>query len=234
MNIEIEMIVIWYGSSGTIPDGYLLCDGNNETPDMADRLPFCGDFIEPAGPVAGSWSHFHVGSTLKHTHEFNGGPDVGVGEDYSYETNEAEPVVQLQANNTTLMCVGLHYLRRDNLINPAASNVTPRGIIILWHGPLETIPPGWIWCDGQNGTPWFKSYFVPGAGTTFEQGELEGSRYHKHEIWSGSHSHTVKIGETVEAGAVYGSPTGLATMDGYTKLESNYPPYHALVYIMKT
>jgi hypothetical protein len=32
------MILLWSGSIGSIPTGYLLCDGTNSTPDLRDRF----------------------------------------------------------------------------------------------------------------------------------------------------------------------------------------------------
>ena len=32
------MIILWYGNTGNIPTGFVLCDGNNNTPDLRDRF----------------------------------------------------------------------------------------------------------------------------------------------------------------------------------------------------
>ena len=32
------MIILWYGDTGNIPTGFVLCDGNNSTPDLRDRF----------------------------------------------------------------------------------------------------------------------------------------------------------------------------------------------------
>jgi len=58
------MIVIWSGSSGSIPSGWLLCDGTNSTPDLRNRF------------VVGAGSTYAVGDTggsanatlVSHTH----------------------------------------------------------------------------------------------------------------------------------------------------------------------
>jgi len=36
--VESGSIIIWSGSIATIPSGYVLCDGNNGTPDLRDRF----------------------------------------------------------------------------------------------------------------------------------------------------------------------------------------------------
>ena len=58
------MIMLWSGSSGTIPSGWLLCDGSNSTPDLRNRF------------VVGATSTYAVGATggsadaivVSHTH----------------------------------------------------------------------------------------------------------------------------------------------------------------------
>ena len=112
MEIVSGMIVVWYGSSGTIPDGYYRCDGDNGTPDLRDRLPFCGDFIEAAGAVAGNWVHNHAGTTLLHHHEYIAGSGIAPGNDYDLETDEAEPTVTLNQNSSVLIGLGLHYIQK--------------------------------------------------------------------------------------------------------------------------
>jgi hypothetical protein len=37
-DVESGSIIIWSGSIATIPAGYVLCDGNNGTPDLRDRF----------------------------------------------------------------------------------------------------------------------------------------------------------------------------------------------------
>ena len=32
------MIILWYGNTGNIPTGFVLCDGNNNTPDLRDKF----------------------------------------------------------------------------------------------------------------------------------------------------------------------------------------------------
>ena len=58
------MIMLWSGSSATIPSGWLLCDGSNSTPDLRNRF------------VVGATSTYAVGATggsadaivVSHTH----------------------------------------------------------------------------------------------------------------------------------------------------------------------
>jgi microcystin-dependent protein len=38
-----------------------------------------------------------------------------------------------------------------------------KGIIVAWSGTIETIPRGWVLCDGTNSTPDLRSRFIVGA-----------------------------------------------------------------------
>ena len=51
-------ILLWYGSIATIPDGWVLCDGNNGTPDLRDR------FIVGAG---NEYAINNIGGENEHT-----------------------------------------------------------------------------------------------------------------------------------------------------------------------
>jgi len=71
------MIMLWYGSVGSIPSGWVLCDGNNNTPDLRNR------FIVGAG-TGGNYSPDDTGGSAdatlvshshtinNHTHSFSG------------------------------------------------------------------------------------------------------------------------------------------------------------------
>jgi microcystin-dependent protein len=92
-------IVMWYGDSKSLPDGWFICDGKNGTPNLVDRfIVGAGSHYKP-GDAGGQDSvqlttdelpaHSHGGTTLpagSHTHAY--GLDTGSGgetdvEDYN-------------------------------------------------------------------------------------------------------------------------------------------------------
>ena len=139
-------------------------------------------------------------------------------------------------------------------------DLIPPGLILLWSGSLATIPTGWQFCDGTNGTPDLRSKFILCAGTktvgTVGANSLAGVESlsiaaanlpsHSHSISSdGVHgNHVTATANTGAAGAdktiittlgnsaahTHGGATG--TVGSGTALNVS-PPYYTLAYIMK-
>jgi hypothetical protein len=62
------MIMLWSGSSGSIPSGWLLCDGSSSTPDLRNRFVVGAGSTYAVGATGGSAdaivvSHTHTGTT---------------------------------------------------------------------------------------------------------------------------------------------------------------------------
>lgn len=53
------IIVMWYGSPSTVPEGWALCDGTNGTPNMTGRFAYGTDEENPVGKSGGSTTHTH-------------------------------------------------------------------------------------------------------------------------------------------------------------------------------
>lgn len=61
-------IILWSGSLGAIPSGYVLCDGSNSTPDLRDRFVIAAGSTYAVGATGGSAdaivvSHTHTASS---------------------------------------------------------------------------------------------------------------------------------------------------------------------------
>jgi microcystin-dependent protein len=71
--IPIGGIILWSGSTGSVPDGWRLCNGSNGTPNLQDRF------------VVGAGSGYAVGNTggsanavvVAHNHGLSGGSASG-------------------------------------------------------------------------------------------------------------------------------------------------------------
>lgn len=110
----------------------------------------------------------------------------------------------------------------------------PPGGIIIWSGAIVAIPPGFVLCDGNNGTPDLRDRFVIGAGDTYPVDATGGSNSHSHDFTSDGHSHTHPGGDDLRPGANISDITTVETDTGTTSEENHLPSYLALAYIMKT
>jgi hypothetical protein len=66
-------IIIWSGSSASIPSGWVLCNGSNSTPDLRDRFVVGAGSTYAVGATGGSAnaivvSHTHTATDSGHTH----------------------------------------------------------------------------------------------------------------------------------------------------------------------
>lgn len=69
ITIQTGMIVIWADSIASIPTGFALCDGNNETPDLRNRFPIGAGNSYAPDDQGGSPTHNHTFTTDGHTHD---------------------------------------------------------------------------------------------------------------------------------------------------------------------
>lgn len=79
------MIITWNGSVASIPAGWVLCDGNNDTPDLTDKfIQGAGDTYAPLA-TGGAETHNHSGEAT-HSHNTVAGTGVAAGTDFNLET----------------------------------------------------------------------------------------------------------------------------------------------------
>jgi hypothetical protein len=84
------MIMLWSGSSATIPTGWLLCDGSSSTPDLRNRFVVGATSTYAVGATGGSAdaivvSHTHTATSTVtdpgHTHNYGQNERTQVGQD---------------------------------------------------------------------------------------------------------------------------------------------------------
>jgi hypothetical protein len=82
------MIMLWSGSTGSIPSGWALCNGSNGTPDLRDRFVVAAGSTYSVGATGGSAdaivvSHTHTATSTVtdpgHTHTATGLGNLGGG-----------------------------------------------------------------------------------------------------------------------------------------------------------
>jgi hypothetical protein len=78
------MIMLWSGSSASIPSGWLLCDGSSSTPDLRNRFVVGATSTYAVGATGGSTdaivvAHTHTGTTGGQSASHNHGSAEGSG-----------------------------------------------------------------------------------------------------------------------------------------------------------
>ncbi len=86
------IITLWYGSIATIPSGWVLCDGNNGTPNLKNKFIVGAGDTYAVDAIGGNISHNHDFTGDGHNHTLPIGGDVASGVNIS-ATFETQPAV---------------------------------------------------------------------------------------------------------------------------------------------
>jgi hypothetical protein len=87
MPIPSGGIIIWSGAIIDIPAGYVLCDGNNGSPDLRDKFIVGAGSTYAVGASGGSATHTHTFTSSGHSHALTGGLAINVGTGLDYQTD---------------------------------------------------------------------------------------------------------------------------------------------------
>lgn len=82
------IITLWYGAIGIIPAGWVLCDGNNGTPDLRNRFVVGAGDTYAVDANGGAVNHAHPFNGDGHDHTMPGGTDIKAGANYNQTTNQ--------------------------------------------------------------------------------------------------------------------------------------------------
>ncbi|MBA7678089.1 hypothetical protein ES703_86360 [subsurface metagenome] len=86
-NIMRGLIVLWSGAIVDIPTGWVLCDGNNGTPDLRDKFIVGAGNTYAVGAAGGNVNHNHTFTGDGHMHTLAMGMMVAAAMDHSNTTN---------------------------------------------------------------------------------------------------------------------------------------------------
>jgi hypothetical protein len=123
--IPTGMISLWYGSIGSVPSGWYLCDGTNGTPDLRDRFVVGGGSTYSVGATGGSTdaivvSHTHTATSTStvtdpgHAHTigysgavFQAGSNTGAAKQIGTSPTSTETTGITVATSTTNTSAGV-------------------------------------------------------------------------------------------------------------------------------
>lgn len=80
------IIVAWSGAIVDIPDGWVICDGNNDTPNLRNRFIIGAGDTYVVSDTGGANEHEHDFTTTGHDHDLAFGEDLGAGTAYDVTT----------------------------------------------------------------------------------------------------------------------------------------------------
>jgi microcystin-dependent protein len=105
------MIIIWSGSLGSIPSGWVLCDGTNATPDLRNRFVVAAGSTYAVGASGGSAdsivvSHTHTVTDSGHIHA-QGGTALNITPTGNYAQGGASNQIPYNTTNTASAVTGI-------------------------------------------------------------------------------------------------------------------------------
>lgn len=122
------MIIIWSGSLGSIPAGWVLCNGSNGTPDLRDRFVIAAGSTYAVGATGGSADAIVV----SHTHTATV-TDPG-------HTHTARSIAQV-GSDFTVAQVGQSFNQNATFINSNTTGITVANSTTGTSGTGANLPP---------------------------------------------------------------------------------------------
>jgi hypothetical protein len=118
----------------------------------------------------------------------------------------------------------------------ASVSAFPKGAIVAWYGPSASVPPGWVICNGKNGTPDLRDRFLKGTGDFARSGNRGGSSSHSHSASvhlpdSNRKGSDSRWGETPWRDGP--NPVYTQTVNVSVSTGDNLPPFVEVLFIMK-
>lgn len=95
------LIAIWRGSTSTIPDGWVLCDGQNGTPDLRDKFVLGAGNSYSVGNTGGEETHIlTVNEMPTHKHSTSGSSYGSFVTSLSFDTYESRDPYSIGSGST--------------------------------------------------------------------------------------------------------------------------------------
>lgn len=206
--IPSGVILLWSGSTATIPGGWALCNGSNGTPDLRDRFVVgAGSTYSVAATGGSATSTLTANELPAHTHSLSAsGTTSGQSAGHTHTFSGTTGNMSANASHTH-----------------TASVTDPGHLHYTWGayggggnpgGSLNQQNPG-----GQNDpvTTAYTGISVTNSNTSVEHTHTYSGTT---SAVSGDHTHTVTV-------------TGTSGSTGSGAAFTNLPPYYALAYIMR-
>lgn len=181
--------------------------------------------------------------------------EVIIGTESAYPANpkimQKECTIRIYKGSESLARSSIRFMRYS-----VETSSVPQGTILPWYGAPNSVPVGFVICDGSNGTPDLRDKFLVGAGNSYSVGSTGGEAFHVLTVDElANHTHYQATNNGVEQvigrevgvnlhsyfpdipaqGYDYGDGAGpiFVSPAGNSQPHENRPPYYALLFIMK-
>ena len=205
--------MLWYGSVASIPSGWVLCDGNNSTPDLRERFVVGaggnnstvsgnGYSVDDKGGFTDATLVEHSHTINNHTHSFSG------SDSHSHTINNHTHSFSGSSSHSH----GINDPGHTHTMNFNQGNI---------------ISSGGAFGLKDSGTANRINTNTTGISVNSQSVSISGNTGNPSD--RGTNSQTVSISGNT------GNPSNTGTnSQGSSATNKNLPPYYALCYIMKT
>jgi len=226
------VITLWSGSTGSIPSGWVICDGTNSTPDLRDRFVVgAGNTYAVAATGGANTVALSEAELAAHTHSVSGttASDGAHTHNVSGNTSNTGAHTHTVSGNTSNT--------GDHAHNGSTSNTGSHGHSLTNSQGNDGGLSGTLFNTIAN-TTFSNNNFIGSAGAHSHNFTTANAGAHSHTLSgtadsAGNHSHTLS-GTADSAGAHTHSFSTTSGSTGSGTAHENRPPYYALAYIMKT
>ena len=207
--IPTGAILLWSGSTGSIPSGFVICDGTNSTPDLRDRfIVGAGNTYAVDATGGANTVTLSEAELAAHTHSVSGTTVSDGAHTHNVSGNTSNTGAHTHSGSTSN--TGGHSHNSDNAGGQNSSPFLEDSFVSKAVSVNQSSP-----------SP---------VSTTSNAGS------HSHNFNTnsdGAHSHTL-TGTADTAGAHTHTFSTTSGSTGSATAHENRPPYYALAYIMKT
>ena len=197
-----------------------------------------------AGIVLNSWEALYAVHTVGGNSRAVSFRIVSYTHEFSAPSNWLLVAVVNGDDQTVKLGTGTIITARSSSTN---GSPLPSGTIVMWSGPINSIPAGWALCNGQYGTPNLQDQFIRGVKIGENPGPGGGSTSHNHVVNAHAHSLPANTGARRGGGGyvAFGRDDGLTGNHSHplggntgssapgTSTQDHLPPFYKLAFIMK-
>lgn len=105
-------IVLWSGAIVDIPSGWVICDGNNGTPDLRDSFVVGAGNSYAVGASGGGTSHVHNFTGNGHVHPIPGGMGIAGGANFANVSGSTQVTGTTDAGSSLPPYYALAYIMK--------------------------------------------------------------------------------------------------------------------------